>query len=265
MAVSRPLRSPLTVTITVWKALFLRETLSRIAQDRISWVGLMLEPVAHISLLMFLFSVGLRQTSVVGADTGIFLMLGITTFFMVRNVLTRCLDVVDSSESLYAFRQIRPVDTVITRALSEGLLMCVVFLIIFTGAALFGLPVIPADPLTALQAWGVLWLLGLGLGLTFSVVSSLVPEVGRVVRLLIMPFYFFSAVMFPSTILPVSIREILLLNPVLHGIELLRVAYMPTYQVPPGLSLTYVAACALPLILLGLALHVRYRNHLMTQ
>ena len=265
MAASRPLRSPLAVMLTVWKALFLRETLSRISQDRISWVGLILEPAAHIALLMWIFSVGLRTRVVAGADTGMFLLLGITAFFLVRNVMLRCMDAVDANESLYAFRQIRPVDTVITRAISEGLLTCVIFLVLITGAGLLGLPVYPVDPLGALQAWGVLWLLGFGLGLTFSVVARVVPEVGRVVRMLVAPFYFLSGVMIPTAVLPVSIRDVLALNPALNAIELLRVAFMPTYHVLPGLSLLYVAGCALPLIVLGLALHVRYRQELMTQ
>jgi capsular polysaccharide transport system permease protein len=264
MALAQPIRSPFSVTFAVWKALFLREALSRISRDRVGWVWLVLEPVAHVALLMWLLASGLRGRTIVGADTGVFIMLGVLGFFMMRNVMTRCMDAIGASESLFAFRQIKPVDTVVTRAVSEGLLKCMVIIIVITGAAMLGYPVKPHDPLTALLAFFSMWLLGLGFGLVFSVVGSLVPEFGRVVRMTIMPLYFFSAVMFPSSVLPVSIRDVLLVNPILHGLEALRVAFMPTYQVPPGISLVYVYACAMVLAFLGLALHVRYRVRLVT-
>jgi capsular polysaccharide transport system permease protein len=248
----------------VWKALFLREALSRLAQDRIAWVWLIAEPLAHIMLLVWVFSVGFRQRVVAGADVGVFIILGIMGFFLVRNIMTRASEAVGASEALYAFRQVKPVDTVIARAAVEALLIGVVFLVIFAGAALLGHPIYPADPLAALLALAALWLTGLGLGLVFSVLGNLVEEFGRMVRLLVTPLYFFSAVIYPSVVVPPSMRDILLLNPIVHGLEVLRVAFMPLYRVPPGIDLGYLAAFAAATIFLGLALHIRFKSRLMT-
>ena len=82
---------------------------------------------------------------------------------------------------------------------------------------------------------------------------------------LINPVYFLSAVMYPSVALPYAMREILLLNPMVHAIESLRLAFMPTYQIPQGIDLAYPAGFALLLILLGLALHIRYQYELVEQ
>lgn len=264
MAAYRTLRSPLTVTIAVWKALFLREALSRLVQDRIAWALLVVEPLFHIVLLMWVFSVGFRQRVLAGADVGVFVMLGILGFFLVRNIMTRAIDAISASEALFAFRQIKPVDTVLVRAVLEGLLVCVLFLVMFAGAAIFWHPIYPADFLGALQALGALWLAGLGLGLVLSVPGNLVAEFARMVRLLFTPLYFFSAVIYPSVNIPPALRDILLFNPIVHGLESLRVAFMPAYRVPPGIDLGYLVACAVVMIFMGLVLHIHFKNKLMT-
>jgi capsular polysaccharide transport system permease protein len=251
--------------LSVWKALFLRELLNRISGERIAWVWMMVEPVAHITILGWMITEGLRSRTIAGADPVIFIVLGIQGFFMFRNIMNRGIDAVEASASLYAFRQIKPVDTIFVRAFNTGFLEILIFLLIFAGAGMLGHPIFPADPLLAMGALFGLWLLGLGVALALSVPCVLVPEFGHTVRLLTMPMYFFSAVIFPSVKLPVALREYLLMNPVLHGLEALRLGFMPAYVVLPGISLGYVYACAIPLIFIGLALHLQFRTRLMTR
>ena len=259
-----PARRPLAIMLSVWKALFLRELLNRISKERAGWVWMLVEPIAHIAILAWLITVGLRQRTVAGADPIIFIMLGILGFFMVRNIWLRGIDAVDAGGNLYAFRQIKPVDTVFVRAFNTGFLEILVFVMIFIGAGLLGHPINPGNPLLAFASLFGLWLLGLGLALALSVPCVLVPEFGHTMRLVMTPLYFFSAVIFPSAKLPISIREYLMWNPILHGLESLRLGFMPTYVVPEGISLPFVYACAIPLIFTGLVLHVRFRNRLMT-
>lgn len=260
-----PTRPPLAVTFAVWKVLFLRDMLNRMSQDRLAWIWMIVEPVAHIAILAWLFSAGIRTRTIAGADSVVFIMLGILGFFMLRNIMTRGMDAVDSSSHLYAFRQIKPVDTVIVRALTAGYTEILIFIAIFAGAGLLDYPIAPARPLEALLALFSLWLLGLGLALALSVPATLVPEFGRMVRLLMMPLYFFSGVIFPVFMMPKFVRDYMMLNPILHGVESLRVAFMPTYVLTPGINLPYIYGWAVALILLGLVLHVRYRTQLMTK
>jgi capsular polysaccharide transport system permease protein len=260
-----PTRSPWGVTLAVWRALFMREILNRISRERFAWVWMLVEPVAHIAILGWMLTSGIRTRTVAGGDVIVFLILGIQGFFMFRNIMNRGIDAVDSSASLYAFRQVKPVDTIIARALNAGFMEILIFITIFSGAALLGYSVVPKDPLLSLGGLFGLWLLGLGLALTLSVPSALVPEFGHTVRLLMTPMYFFSAVIFPSIKLPIFLREYLLMNPVLHALECMRIGFMPAYVVPPGISLGYVYACAIPFIFFGLALQLQFRARLMTR
>ncbi|OGA74842.1 MAG: hypothetical protein A3G81_16915 [Betaproteobacteria bacterium RIFCSPLOWO2_12_FULL_65_14] len=240
----------------------MREAVSRLAQDRIAWVWLIFEPIAHVAVFVAFIVIGLRQRSIAGADVSVFLMLGVLAFFMPRNILGRAMDAIEPGEALYAFRQVVPVDTVLVRAVVEGLLVILILVTMLTIAGLLGFPVIPADPLYALYALAALWLAGLGLGLVLSVLGTLVAEIARITRLLMTPLYFLSAVIFPSIAIPLGFRDIILLNPILHGIEGLRIAFMPAYVVPPGIDVGYLVQFAVVMLFIGLALHIRYRAEL---
>jgi len=261
VAASRTLRSPLAVTLSVWRALFLREAVSRIARKPAEWFWVLAEPIGHIAFLMWIFVIGFSQRQIVGADTSVFIMLGVLAFFLPRNLITRATNTA-GSDALYGYRQVKPVDIIITRAALESLLWCMLFLIVCSGAALLGFPVSVADPLGALLALGSLWLAGIGLALTLSVFTNLSTQASHLVRMSMGPLYLFSAIVFPSAGVPITMRDTMLLNPLVHGVESLRLAFMPAYKVPPGIDLLYLAQFAVVLIFLGLVLHASFEYSL---
>ncbi len=257
-------RSSFAVTIDVWRALFLREAVFRLWQDRIAWLWLVLESIAHVALMVSVFS-RFNHVVIPGADSAIFITLGVLGFFLPRNVFNRAMDAIGQNSALFAYRQVKPVDTVLVRAALEGFIEVVIFLFILVGLGMAGYPAEPADLPAALWALFVLWLLGAGIGLTVSVAGHLVPEITRMVRLLTTPVYFLSAIFYPSAVLPPFVRDVILTNPFVHGIEALRKAFMPTYLTPPGIDLNYPLTIAVVLIFFGLALHMRFRTHMLAK
>lgn len=252
------------VALSVWKALILREALFRLFGSRAAWAWLLLEPVVHIVFLMFIFTV-VRLRVVGGIETPIWLMLGMLAFFMFKRAGTQSMQAVVANQALFAYRQVKPVDTVLSRAALEGFLMLLVAIVLFAGAGLFGLDVIPADPLAVLQAFLGMWLIGLGFGLTGSVTTVLLPELGRVIVMAMTPLYFLSGVIFPVSRVPLPYREWLMLNPLAHGLEAARLGFAPYYQAVPELSMSYLYGFALVSIFFGLALHTRYAMRLATR
>ncbi len=257
-------RSSLSVTYAVWKALFLREAVHRLSAGRAAWLWILLEPLVHVIFLMLIFTV-IRVRLVGGIDTAVWIMVGLLAFFMFRRTATQAMNAVEANQALFAYRQVKPVDAVLVRAGLEGFLMILVAVILFTGAGLYGLAIIPADPLAVLEAMVGLWLVGAGFGLMASVVKDLVPELGKIIELAMMPLYFLSGVIFPIAAVPQPYRDWLLLNPVAHGLEAARLGFSPYYQAVPELSIAYIYSFALGTIFLGLALHVRFANRLTTQ
>ena len=257
-------RSPLQITLSVWRALVLREALTRIATGRAGWVWLLLEPVAHVALMLVIFT-AMRGRVHTGVDFALFLAIGVIgyTFFTVS--AQRPAAAINANRGLLSYRQVKPVDPVLARAMLEGLIQVFVTMVLLCGAAVVGFDVLPHDPLTFIEAYALLWLLGTGFGLALSVGSTIVPEIGKVMGFVFMPLYFASGVLFSPAALPPSVQSWLLYNPLIHGVELARSAFFPGYHLVQGVSMGYLAGFALGFVLFGLALHRRFAAKLMSQ
>jgi capsular polysaccharide transport system permease protein len=171
----------------------------------------------------------------------------------------------NANRVLFTYRQIKPVDVVLIKASIEFLLTILVTLILFTGMTLFGIDILPSDPLAVLIAVFGLWLIGLATTLILSVVEHIVPETAKITALIMTPLYMCSGVIFPLNIIPTAFREWLMLNPLLHAVEAARLGFSPYYHAVFELSMGYVYSFAAVFLFLGLALQLRFRNRLMLE
>ena len=257
-------RTPTAVTLSVWKALFLREAVNRLARERAAWFWLLVEPLVHVAFLLVLFAT-VRIRVIGGIEILVWLMVGIMTFFMFRRTAQQTMNAIGANQALFTYRQVKPVDAVLVRAGLEGFLTILITIILFTGAGLYGIEVTPADPLAVLGVLCGMWLFGTGFGLMASVASELLPELGRFLNMVMHPLYFLSGVIFPIAQLPQPYRGWLMLNPLAHGLEAARQGFAPYYQAAPETSIAYLCGSALIVIFLGLALHYRYSTQLVAR
>lgn len=256
-------RSSFQVTLAVWKALFLREALGRLFSARASWFWLLAEPVFHMSYMLVIFSV-IRVRHVGGIETPVWLMTGLLAFFMFRQTGSQGANGISANRSLFIYRQVKPVDTVLVRSALEAVLLLCVMAIMMAGLSLLGWNALPADPLKVLQAFFSLWLLGLGYGFISSVVSEIVPELDRILDFVMMPLYLISGVIFPLSAVPQPYRDWVMLNPVAHGVEAVRQGFSPYYHAVPELSQPYLWAFVLVTLFAGLVLHRRFAQRLVS-
>lgn len=258
------MRSSSLIAWTVWKALFLREAVSRLSAGRAAWLWILAEPIVHLIFLNVLFGFILKQV-VSGIDGGLFITTGLLGFFIAQNTAMRCKDAIDANAALFAYRQVLAADTVLVRAVLEAVLLLISALVLLAGLGLLGYKVVPQDSLLVMVSFTALWLAGIGLGLVLSVASELVPEIGKIAGMMFRPLYFLSGVMYPASAIPPAYREWLLLNPLVHGIESLRAGFFPQYHTISGVSLAYLMSFAMVTVCLGLALHVRFATRLVAQ
>ena len=257
-------RNSLRITLSVWKALLLREALTRLFSSRSAWFWLIAEPVLHIAMFGFIYY-GIRQRTIGGIDTLIWLVIGMQGYFLFRRTTNQMAGAVDSNRALFAYRQVTPTDTVLMRGLLEGLMMMVVLIIVLAGLAMLGHDIVPTNPFEVLEAFAGLWLLGVAIGLIISVGAELAPEIRNVLNVVMMPLYFMSGVLFPISGIPEPYREWLLINPIAHALEAARVGYSPYYHSVPNLSIEYVFKISLVGIFIGLLLHRRFRDLMVTK
>jgi len=243
--------------LAVWRAIFLREALDRLFDMRAAWFWLLMEPVLHIGFITFIFTV-IRLRTVGGIDASVWIIVGMLAFFMFRRTAIQVMYAVDSNKPLFAYRQVKPFDTSIVRGGLEAFLMVMVAMVILTVAAFLGHDVLPDDPLQVLVAIFGLWLFGVGYGLVASVLMALVRETEHILKILMLPLYLISGVIMPISAVPQPYRDLLLINPLVHGLELVRQGFSTYYHMVPGVSMEYLYMWGIVSFFLGLVLYRRF-------
>ena len=254
-----PPRSALKIQRAVLVALVIRELRTRV-QGR--WLGLLwmlLEPLAHVLLILALFGFR-RQTVSSTMELPVFLVTGILPFFIFRNLARRVPKAVSTNRSLFSYRQVKPFDALLARGVVEVGLYSAVYLSALLLLGWVGYHAFPVAPLELMVVSTVIVILGFGLGLLFSVLIHNRPRVDTFIGMLFLPLYILSGVIFPLHSLPYEYRQWLMWNPVLHLIDLSRTMFIPHYQPLPGVNLTYPAAWALGVSALAMCAYRVYRH-----
>jgi capsular polysaccharide transport system permease protein len=255
-------RGPWRVTCSVWYAMFMREAVTRTMADRMGWFWMIFEPAAFIAIMVGIRSFIRGDRLIVNAEFIPWMIAGMMGFFLVREGMLRGMGAIEGNSALFAYRQVQPVDPVIVRVFLEGMLRSFIFLLFIAGGLMLGLDIYPDNAIRAMLAWLSLWSLGLALGLLTSVLATLVPEIGRIIRMLSLPLLILSGVIFPLNRLPHWLLEYLMLNPIPHGLETLRLGFFENYQVIHGTSMLYFWLVTLSLTALGLLMHLRFVDRL---
>jgi len=248
-------RPPFAIIKSVLFALMLREMQGRFGKNRLGAFWFFFEPLAHVLILLLIYS-ALRSRYLPGIDMPIFLMHGIIPFLAFRNITLKSMEAVNANRGLLAYRQVKPFDMVAARAIVETLLMtCVYGLILAALGWFFAYDIAIQQPLQWLLTLVTGGALAFGSALVFCVVIDALAELAAMIRIMYMPLYILSGIVFPLWMIPKDFLPLLLWNPYLHLIELLRghsIAYYPRVD---EVNLAYPATCAVLALFIGLWLY----------
>jgi capsular polysaccharide transport system permease protein len=251
-------RSSLEVLKDVVFALFIREIKTRFGTYRLGLVWAFLEPMAFVliisALRSFRSSGSLFGGEAYGIPYPLFLTLGYIPFQLFSKLLTQGAAAVNANQGLFNYRQVRPIDAILARTLLEVLVFSGVLLTFIALFWWFGFEATIADPLRLVVVFGLLSLLGGGIGMIICVGQLRFPELGKVVPLLTRPLFFISGLFFSLNDIPTQYHHYLLWNPILHAIELIRNACYHAYNVD-SVSMAYLASIALVTVFFGLAMY----------
>lgn len=256
-------RTAFQITRSVLFALILREARGRFGDTRLGAVWLLIEPLCHLFIFTVLFSL-IRGGTVASVEYPVFVLVGMAPFLLYRNTALQLMESPRINRPLFAYKQIKPLDTFLARMLVEACISAIVYLLLVAGFAWYGYDM----SITAPLEWLAILLLGLlfafALGILFSLIVHAVPGVRLVIRMLFFPLYFISGVLHPAAYLPPALMPLLLLNPFLHLTELLRASVFTYYEPVTGTSVFYVAAVTLVLLFVSLGLYRARRLHLVS-
>lgn len=217
------------IQLQVIHAILLREVRTRFGNHQWGYAWALIGPLLWVGAFAALYHL-LGRMAPPGMSVISFLITGIVTFEMFRNTSHQATGAIAGNKGLLFYPQVRPLDLVMAHALLEGVTQIVVFSLLLSGVALYEghLPV--DDVLTTIV--GVSLAIGLGgsFGLLSCGLSTLSPTFERIHGMIMRPMFWFSAVFYPLDSVPTAFRNVLLYNPVVHAIELVRDGWFPGYQ-----------------------------------
>lgn len=260
-----PKRTPFQIMKDVLFALVLREYLTRFGSRRMGAFWLLFEPMAHIGMMMFIFTV-VRARSVPGMDFPMFFLTGMVPFFMMRNIMFKLMDAISANQALFSYPNIKVFDTYVARVFVELSLSSVIYLIfIFIFGFWIGYDITVINPLEWTFSLLVGILFSFGVGIVFSVITVVLPNVKSFIRLIFLPLYLISGVIFPLWVIPDKYLPWVLWNPLAHIISNIRENVFINYPYIPGVNQTYPVIFTIVVLALGIGLYRLRRQRLLVR
>lgn len=250
----RKVLKALATQFRVINALILRETKTRYGNHKIGFLWALIEPLVSISVFVAIFS-QLRSDSPGGMPLVPFMIIGFVCFGLFRDPFGCMQGAISNSRNLLTFPQVTTFDVILARGILEVMVTLFVLVFLLYMAWLIGFDVRCERPLGVLMVCGLLSMSGLGLGFLLASLEPLIPSVKQFsAQVLGRPLYFSSGLFFTVDTLPAPVRDILLYNPVLNMIELVRGEFFHEFETSYG-SWSYATLWAVSLLAVGLLTH----------
>jgi len=244
-------------------ALVYRELKTRVSEVRFGIAGVFIEPLGVLSVFVILFS--LLHHNPVGIDPLLFLAPGAVTFALFTEIAIRSLNAMRANESLFFYKPVKPVDTVIARTLVETGLFSIVYLVILLAISLYREQWLIHDlPLLVASFLGLV-LTAMGVGLLFMVAGHRYPSLHQFLPIAIRPLWFTSGAFYSTQHMPQWLLPWLTWNPVLQATELNRQALSADYPIPEAISLPYLLSLAATSCCVGLWVYSNNERLLLTR
>ncbi|MGK8233616.1 ABC transporter permease [Roseovarius sp. MS2] len=247
-----------TGTVQTVIALMLREMSATYGRSALGYLWAVLEPVAGIFLLTFIFSLGFKSPSL-GTNFPLFFATGILPFMAYMDISNKMSVSLRFSKQLLFYPGVTYTDALIARFILN------VITSIMIAVILLPLIIIIYDLNVIVDmraiAWGytLTFALGAGVGTLNCFLLSVFPIWERAWAVLNRPLLIISGVIFLFDTVPLPYRDWMWWNPLIHPIGLVRKGIYSTYDATYVSSVFVMAVSGITLAL-GLLLLRRYHR-----
>lgn len=224
-------RASLQIMRDTIHALIMREIKTRFGSSKLGYFWALAEPAAQAGVLAALFSL-IGRSSLAGVPVAVFMLVALIPFKFFAKLLPQLTASVNANKGLLAYRQVAPMDPFIARLIIEMVTFIMVYVILMSLCAWFGMSVWPQDLLQLIYASGLLIFLATGLGLILCNVMLFWQDVLKVLSMVMTPMFIISGTFFTATMIPSQYWYLFTWNPIFHVIELSRDAMFITYTSP---------------------------------
>lgn len=234
----------------VMHALMMREVITRFGRDNLGVLWVVAEPMIFTLGITALWTLaGLNHGS--SLPIAAFAITGYSSVLLWRNSVNRCNSAIQSNYNLLYHRNVKILDVFLTRIILEMAGATASFIVLSLMFISIGMISPPVDVLQVVQGWLMLAWFGASLALLIGAAtaySEIVERLWGPTAYLLFPL---SGAAFMVDWLPKKAQDIILLLPMVHGVEMIREGYFGNL-VHTHYDVSYMALCCLVLSLLGL-------------
>lgn len=254
------IQNGLVVQGRVLVALMLREIHTINGDSKLGYLWVLIQSVFSIAVFWALRAyMGAHAPG--GMSMALFLAVGFGVWSIFSSGITKTMTAVEGNRALLTFPQVKEFDVMVSRIIVVTATQILTTALIISFSVLFGAEFHPNGILVGLGVLICAPLCSLGLGMILSSLAVYLPVLNKLVPMILRIGFFISGVFFSIGAFKQDIADILLFNPILQSIELMRMSLHNAYVVE-GLSFTYLAGFTLFVLVIGgfLERYVRSRR-----
>lgn len=241
--------------IRVVGALLIREMSTRFGSKPGGYVWAIIDPAGHIAFMSLIF-MAITHTPALGKSFALFFATGYLAFQFYAAMAGFLNGAVKANRTLLSYPNVAPIDTIVARyILQAGTTSVVSFCVLGVILLTVDQPVYLNWP-AIIEAAFAATVLGLGIGIFNNVATLRFPLYEQVFNIINRPMFLISGVFFLPDALPAPVRDIVLLNPLVHVVMLFRKGFYPEYRAEM-MNMTYLYSFALTILFMGLLLFTR--------
>ncbi|WP_199438617.1 ABC transporter permease [Vibrio owensii] len=232
-------RTPIQVFIDVSVALLYRECKTRFGDRKLGVFWILLEPLILIVGMSIIFTVRGRE-GLGMAELPVFIATGLVPLFLFRKGVSKGMKAISSNKGLFIFPLVRPFPAIISRVVVELIVAAASLVVLVFGFAWLDYSAFPSDFTMVFAAYVLLTLITLGFSLGMCSLYERMNVVDTLWSLLSMPLMILSGAIVPILLVaPPQYHELLLLNPILEALELIRFYWLTDYPTPVDVDDTW--------------------------
>jgi len=236
----------------VLHALLMREVITRFGRENLGVLWLVVEPMIFtLGVATLWTAAGMSHGSAIPIVA--FAVTGYSSVLMWRNAATRSGQAIENNKGLLYHRNVQVIDVLLTRIAIEIGGASGSFLVLSILFISIGWMPAPVDLLHVVFGWVMLAWFGTALAMTIGAAtafSDIVERLWHPAAYLLFPL---SGAAFMVDWMPQRLQKIVLLLPMVHGVEILRQGYFGNV-VRTHYDVGYMATCCLVLSLVALCL-----------
>ncbi|MEQ1517641.1 MAG: ABC transporter permease [Usitatibacteraceae bacterium] len=231
----------------------MREVVTRFGRENLGALWLVAEPMIFTLGVTTLWTVGGLNHGGTGMPIVAFAVTGYSSVLLWRNCANHSLGAIDSNSALLYHRNVKVFDVLLTRSVLEIAGASGSYAILATSFTLLGWMSWPVDLLQVLFGWILLAWFGTAVAFVIgagTAYSEIVERLWGPTSYLLFPL---SGAAFMVDWLPPALQKVVLLIPMVHGLEIMREGYFGN-TVRTHYDVGYFVICCMVLSLFGMYL-----------